>query len=388
MDKEMNLAESLAIEEFKTANIVVGNHKFDYERYEEPKLHILRETYNLDSVVQGATSEFEKFLLLRNWLAEWQYGREWPARHPFDALVILERMKKEDGHTGGSCGAFGMAFVQCLLSLGFQARLLAIWERTCVSGHIVTEVWSNEYQKWVLMDPDYNMHYEKDGIPLSALELHNAWINNEWESVDAIKGTPRPKGYDVDKPPIQHKLLDYYYHFRVTMRNDHFSNLHGDDFYPMLHWIDEKTPPLMIFDNGICNDRNSGRVEDFYWTLNQVAVDIHHFNDCYNEISSIPVDFSFLKLMDYFNKHKRYVTMDEIPIHLDEKRLRLLKVELETVTPHFENFLVRIDSGGFEPKPASFIWELHKGENLLEAKTRNKFGIEGPLSKARIKYLG
>ena len=379
-NEKVNLAETLTIEEFKTANIVRGQYKFDYEIYEEPKLHTLRETYGLIKVVAGATSEFEKFVLLRDWLkTQWLHGNICQTIPPFDALVILERVAKGERY---QCGSYGMAYVQCCLSVGLQARLLAIGKKGGASGHVVTEIWTDQFGKWAVMDPDYNIHYEKNGFPLNALELHNAWLEADCDSIQVVKGKIPDPGVEVP----ENKLLDYYYDFRIQLRNDHLSKPHDDDYHPMLHWIDEKTPPLLMFHNWIANAKNSGRAEDLYWTLNQVALDIHIHNDCYTAFNEIPVDFSFEKLFNLLNLSRRYKNLDEIPIHLDEERLKVLRVDLDTVTPDFDTFLVKIDDSDWQPKPASFIWTLHEGVNLLQAKVRNKFGLEGPISKVRILY--
>ena len=37
-----------------------------------------------------------------------------------------------------------------------------------VGEHSVTEIWSNQHRKWVMLDPTSNMYLEKDGVPLNA----------------------------------------------------------------------------------------------------------------------------------------------------------------------------------------------------------------------------
>ena len=61
-----------------------------------------------------------------------------------------------------------------------------------------------------------------------------------------------------------------------------------------------------------------------------------------------------------------------------------LRVELSTLTPNFERFEVRIDGGGWRPSEESFRWDVHPGSNRLEARTLNRFGIEGPVSTAEL----
>ncbi len=40
--------------------------------------------------------------------------------------------------------------------------------------HGVNEVWSSDHAKWVLFDAKYDVHFERDGVPQSELELHEA----------------------------------------------------------------------------------------------------------------------------------------------------------------------------------------------------------------------
>jgi hypothetical protein len=59
-----------------------------------------------------------------------------------------------------------------------------------------------------------------------------------------------------------------------------------------------------------------------------------------------------------------------------------IRVQLQTLTPNFERYEVRLDGGGWRPAGDEFDWPVHAGENRLEARTRNKFGITGPISTA------
>ena len=71
-------------------------------------------------------------------------------------------------------------------------------------------------------------------------------------------------------------------------------------------------------------------------------------------------------------------TMNQAFIHLYDTGSGNLKVQLETVTPNFEKFQVSIDKGEWQDSDAVFGWELHSGQNFLQARSINKFGISGP----------
>src|SRR5262249_10953796 len=55
----------------------------------------------------------------------------------------------------------------------------------------VNEVWSNEHAKWVLVDAKYDIHFERDRVPLSALDLHEAARFDGGKSVVKVQGRGR-----------------------------------------------------------------------------------------------------------------------------------------------------------------------------------------------------
>jgi hypothetical protein len=61
-----------------------------------------------------------------------------------------------------------------------------------------------------------------------------------------------------------------------------------------------------------------------------------------------------------------------------------LNVSLQTLTPNFKRYEVRMDGADWKPSAAAFAWEIHAGTNRLEARTLNQFGVYGPISTAEI----
>ena len=189
------LPRELRIVEYDNPDVPKPRYAFSYEVFEQEKLHELRRKCRLRSVVRPARSEFEEFVLLRDWVrSRWAHGwNEAEATDISDGMALLE-----DSRRGLEfcCGSFAILFVQCLLSLGHQARRISISrdESDFIAqdegnvGHSVPEVWSNDLAKWVLMDPDFNCHYEYDGMPLSAMEIHNDWLRGRWQEVDMVRG--------------------------------------------------------------------------------------------------------------------------------------------------------------------------------------------------------
>ena len=88
---------SLTLTEFDGQTIRKGPLPFAYQPYDEPRLHELRRRYKLDSVVAGATSDFEQLVLLRNWSrSQFRRSDYQPLARNFDALDILSRNHRND----------------------------------------------------------------------------------------------------------------------------------------------------------------------------------------------------------------------------------------------------------------------------------------------------
>jgi hypothetical protein len=91
---------------------------------------------------------------------------------------------------------------ECAAALGWQARKIGVDsarpEGVGSSHHGVAEVWSNQFRKWVVIDAQSNLHFEKAGIPLSAWEIRAEWLKDGGKSVDHVVGVP-PKA--VKKNP-------------------------------------------------------------------------------------------------------------------------------------------------------------------------------------------
>ena len=63
-----------------------------------------------------------------------------------------------------------------------------------------------------------------------------------------------------------------------------------------------------------------------------------------------------------------------------------LQVTFGTMTPNFKEFRYRVDGGEWQALAGTaFAWTLHPGENRLEARSVNRFGVEGYVSTVVIR---
>lgn len=231
--------------------------RFGWEDYRHPRLSALREKYGLEQVIAGASTDLERVGRLRDWVkSRWDHQQP-IILPPWDALYILERVDK--GLEAFYCVHYSITFMQCCLSLGIPARLVNLHRgigpadldrRQAVftpadppiDEHVVNEVWLDDQGRWAMMDVDFDIHYERDGQPLNALEIHRAVLADELAALRVCEG-PLADKLKADERFYQFLLPKYYTHFTVFWRNDHLSDPNGPT--QVLHWVDERTPPMV-----------------------------------------------------------------------------------------------------------------------------------------------
>lgn len=250
-----------------------------YEHFDTPRLRELSEQENLGAVVAGASDEFERMLLVKDWVAmQWPHSIPDPYP-PWDAIVVLDWIRT--GKTGGFCGQYSQVLLQSLAAIGLTGRYVEIGWTDYPYQHFVTEFWSNQYNKWIMMDADFNVHFERSGVPMSALEIHDAYARSDFSEVAAILGNvrtghPHPSEWPYDTASL-------YYYLRFHLKADHLSAPDEppfDRYNDMIEWGDEFTvsweDSMVAWPGGkeqLTNVRTNDR-EAALSPLNQVKVTI------------------------------------------------------------------------------------------------------------------
>ncbi|MCU0917791.1 MAG: transglutaminase-like domain-containing protein, partial [Planctomycetes bacterium] len=176
--------------------------RFRFDSFDNPKLKELRERYRLDAVVAPGKDEFERQVLLLDWVHHrfQKFGR--PSTEARGALEILRAI--DEGHAF-FCSHYAHVFVSAAASLGWIDRELALRRHQDSpqggsTEHSPTEIWSNQYRKWVMMDPTAHMCIEKDGLPLNAYEIRQEWFYREGHDLVFVIGKERQKYRKSDLP--------------------------------------------------------------------------------------------------------------------------------------------------------------------------------------------
>jgi hypothetical protein len=141
-----------------------------------PNIIKLREKYELERLVSNAEDDYEKLRLVTGWVQkQWKHhGDNTPSRS--DPLTILKEASEGKKFR---CVEYAIVVAACTRSLGMPSRVLGL-KRCDVetaksgAGHVVAEVWLEQFNKWVFVDGQWGAIPEKDGIPLNAVEFQGA----------------------------------------------------------------------------------------------------------------------------------------------------------------------------------------------------------------------
>jgi transglutaminase-like putative cysteine protease len=142
----------------------------------DPNMVKLRNEYDLEGLVSSAKDDYEKLRLITGWVQkQWRHsGNNKPSKS--DPLTILKEASEGKRFR---CVEYAKVVAGCARSLGMPARTLGL-KRPDVetaksgAGHVVAEVWLEQFNKWVFVDGQWGAIPEADGIPLNAVEFQDA----------------------------------------------------------------------------------------------------------------------------------------------------------------------------------------------------------------------
>ncbi len=198
-----------------------------------------------------------------------------------------------------------------------------------------------------MLDPTSNLYLETNGVPLNAWEIRQEWFYRRGTNLTFVVGRDRKRYRKNDLPIVLGRFADF---GELAVHPDEL------DKYGFIGYI----PNTDLMNNGydygkmfITKDRLCDGTPWHVRTLPANPAEDPYF----------PVNQAALRL---------------------QVSGETLEVQLQTLTPNFSRFEVRINGGNWTPSRPSFTWPLQTGANRLEARTMNRFEITGPISSAMV----
>ena len=203
----------------------IADTAFDaQEDLSSPKFKALKEKYQLDTIFHGEKDELKRILLLRDWIRKVISINDFSDTYPGDGYAggILDAALKGYGF---HCGHYMIVQNALMNAYGYVTRCLGSGPgvKGGLDGHHgMNEIWLNKYNKWFLSDAKYNHHFEKNGIPLSALEIRDEYLKNKSADVVLLKG--------ANQTPIEFD--------EVADKSGEFKKVRKADFAQWYTWIE------------------------------------------------------------------------------------------------------------------------------------------------------
>lgn len=143
---------------------------------DDPYLAKFRTEYELDRVVSGKKSDYEKVRALSVWAhSRWESNGTSQAERQ-DAIAILD-----EARLGRDFRAveYSIVLSGALNAVGIPARVVNLMmedvaTRDSISAHVVVEAYVFSLKKWVMIDPQWDVIPTVSGRPLNAVELQHA----------------------------------------------------------------------------------------------------------------------------------------------------------------------------------------------------------------------
>jgi hypothetical protein len=324
-----------------------------FEDLSSPKFLHLINKYQLDTLFHGETDEFKRILLLRHWIKSVitinDFGDPYPGKG-FTEGILDEALKGQGFH----CGHFMTVQNGIMNAYGYVTRNLGAGPG--VKGgpdghHGINEIWLNQYNKWFLSDAKYDFHFEKNGIPLSALEIREEYLKNLAADIVKVTGPDRIPA-DIDTISGVGKVRSaqtytwiewhgYNNMFTVWPEFKELLIMYEDDYFKNHTWIWGGKPhwaygkPQYL---KLVQDRNK-----IYWTPNTI-------------VSKVIIDCN------------------------------IAHIELTSETPNLNKYQVKeLPSGDWYDTSEKFVLKLKKREYDLVFRAVNISEVTGPEHKIMLR---
>jgi len=203
-------ANALTFENGKSAD-----YQIQYQAGKSTYLEDLKAAFPLDFVAPKM-SDTEVVLAALDWTHHrWQHnGNNSPSKN--DAITILNEAQEGQRFP---CFAYAIVLRDQLNALGYHARTVYLKtqdaeHRRSSPGHVATEVYLPDMEKWVFVDGQFNVMPFLDGAPLNAVELQDA-IGQHYDKFEL-----RSVSSEITtKKNYVNFVYDYLYYFDTTFDN-------------------------------------------------------------------------------------------------------------------------------------------------------------------------
>ncbi len=249
-----------------------SSHLHAFEDVRSPAFEELRRKYHLEAVAAKGKTELDKQLALLAWV-----HNRWPhtglAEPPHeDALTILREV---DAGRRFRCVEYSVVSTQVLQAMGYPARVVGLRmdgsSYGTGRGHVVTEAWNNDLQKWIVLDGQNNATWQIDGMPLSTHEVRLA----RRSTADRLRFVLGSSAWMPAEPEPKARAEWVRYFEHLMFRYENVQPAGSDRLLTRIDLLDSRERYELLFQGAVDqNHVQTPSVEKIYPVLGRVHVDL------------------------------------------------------------------------------------------------------------------
>lgn len=276
--------------EVKELKFIDKNTYFAFGDFNHKELQRFIKKENLYNLWREDTGDLEKVLRVKEWVRKHlKVSLSHCNYPPWQAWVIMDMVRKQKIHV--ACVEYSVVLSQILMGLGMPTRYI-ILHSPDVGPHYVVEIWSTKFNKWIMCDVRMNRYFERNGIPLNILELHEALVSGQWSDITITKNKS-------GKAKVVAGDLKDFKEFDLILRNDHITR--PLTFYKKILNFDNKISIVTRWDDQILKYTGPADNEFFSWVPDLCTIKIKN-----KDLQHSILDLEFDTLINPTNKYLVY----------------------------------------------------------------------------------
>eukprot|EP01029_Cantina_marsupialis_P024239 TRINITY_DN617_c3_g1_i1.p2 TRINITY_DN617_c3_g1~~TRINITY_DN617_c3_g1_i1.p2 ORF type:complete len:382 (-),score=-10.48 TRINITY_DN617_c3_g1_i1:252-1397(-) len=321
--------------------------------------------YVLKEFHPESKKEPEMFLELMSWVSSrWKHNGWNAAPDSLTSLDILNNAQKGEQYR---CVEYGKVLKDILLSFGYTSRAVSLKHVNTAyggagMGHVATEVWSNKLQKWIFLDPQFNVYASYQGNTLNIYEIFQTKKNGNFDDIEFINVDQQKKN-----KTYPNFLTNYLGYIGVK-------EIKNDCTYTLALQMEGTEEYLTFQSMPSCRTIFTKNPEKLYYDINRCMVVMDYPKEEKQRARTKMKQCEIKTADDFKNNMHRFAAQPNF-------RLSLLNN-----MPWFEKYEVILNGEKISTEENHCEIELPEGVSELKVYAINKIGVKGIPTSLVIRY--
>ena len=340
--------------------------------FKKKEVQALRE-HVLQRVRVVSTSELKTIQEILTWVnGLWKHDGSMSPPN----MSSLDILKAAEQGRSFSCIEYSNVYTDVLHSLGYICRTIGVTTSDIAYGgmgvgHTLCEVWSNELNKWILVDPQFGFLIKYKHSYVSYLEFHQALSKKNVNDIQIEAFVNGKHGFHANED-LKSQYLDFIKRYQAFLM---FSmKVTGKDVMYVL--------PLQAQTQFLTSQGGNSKplifltdTKQAYFSLNRTHL-LFDFNIASADVGSIVANEEVHSQEDFSEKMSEHVAIPDFTVYLSNNM------------PWFSHYEIQINQTDMWERlnGHEFQLRLREGKNEISVRSVNQAGVIGVTTRLVLRY--